>query len=130
MEVRAIDHVNLHIPADGIGAAVEFYEGKLGFETENVARFESGEKPFFSFRLADACVVHVRPDDEFEPPAGTNYDHVALVLDDDVEAVKAELAAADVEIEQELTPLGATGTAPAVYVRDPFGYLVELKATT
>jgi hypothetical protein len=26
------------------------------------------------------------------------------------------------------SPLGATGEAPAVYIRDPFGYRVELKA--
>ncbi|OYR64617.1 lactoylglutathione lyase, partial [Halorubrum ezzemoulense] len=36
---------------------------------------------------------------------------------------------AGVEVEKRLdSPLGATGEAGAVYVRDPFGYRVELKA--
>lgn len=48
----------------------------------------------------------------------------------DREAVVERLSAAGVNVEMELdAPLGATGRAPAVYVEDPFGYLLELKTT-
>jgi catechol 2,3-dioxygenase-like lactoylglutathione lyase family enzyme len=131
MDVSHIDHVNLRIPEDGVEDALEFYVERLGFEADRMDAFEAGEKPFFSIRLAPAHVIHLWPTDEFDEPTATNYDHVALVVDHDVETVKSRLADAGVEVDRELdAPLGATGTAPAVYVRDPFGYRVELKSAT
>jgi catechol 2,3-dioxygenase-like lactoylglutathione lyase family enzyme len=128
VHVRTIDHVNLRIPADGLSDARAFYADALGFELEGVERFETGEKPFFDVRLAPAHVIHLWPTKEFDAPEATNYDHVALVVEEPLEAVKATLTDAGVEVEQELdSPLGATGEAGAVYVRDPFGYRVELK---
>ncbi|MFD1513658.1 VOC family protein [Halomarina rubra] len=131
MDVRHIDHVNLRIPADGVEEALAFYVDRLGFDADRMDAFEAGEKPFFSIRLAPEHVVHLWPSEEFEPPTGTSYDHLALVVDHDVETVRARLDEAGVVVERELdAPTGATGTAPAVYARDPFGYRVELKAPT
>lgn len=127
MNVKAIDHVNLRIPVDDLSAAVQFYGDALGFEAENLDLYERGEKSFFSFRLSETSVIHVRPVDDFEPPSGHNYDHVALLVEESISEVKDRLVDAVVEIESELEPLGATGVAPAVYVRDPFGYLIEIK---
>ncbi|WP_435063462.1 VOC family protein [Halobaculum sp. EA56] len=128
MNVRTIDHVNLRIPGDGLADARAFYADGLGLDLEGVDRFESGEKPFFDVRLAPEHVIHLWPTEDFEPPEATNYDHVALVVEEDVETVKDRLAAAGIDVETELdSPLGATGEAGAVYVRDPFGYRVELK---
>ena len=127
MHVRAIDHVNLQIPVDGIETAVEFYDGLLGFDVENLELYESGEKGFFSFRLTETSVFHMRPMEDFQQPSGHSYDHVALLIDDPVDDVKQTLADAGVEIEKELEPLGATGVAPAIYVTDPFGYTIEIK---
>ncbi len=128
MDVSHIDHVNLRIPADGVEEAVEFYVDMLGFETDRMDAFESGEEPFFSIRLAPDHVVHLWPAEDFDPPTATNYDHLALVVEDDIDGITAELEAAGVVIQDRLeAPLGATGEAPAVYVRDPFGYTVELK---
>jgi len=131
MDVSHIDHVNLRIPAEGVTDALEFYVEGLGFEVDRMDAFEAGEKPFFSIRLAPTHVLHLWPTEAFDEPAATNYDHLALVVDHDVETVKSRLDDAGVEVERELdAPLGATGTAPAVYVRDPFGYRVELKSAT
>ncbi|UIP00106.1 VOC family protein [Halobaculum sp. CBA1158] len=128
MQVRAIDHVNLRIPADGLDDARAFYADGLGLELEGVERFESGDKPFFDVRLSPAHVIHLWPTESFEPPTATNYDHVALVVDESVETVIDRLDDAGIGVEKRLdAPLGATGEAAAVYVRDPFGYRVELK---
>ena len=128
MDVRSIDHVNLRIPECGVERAVGFYRDRLGFEVEGLERHRDGEQPFFDVRLAPAHVIHLWPTDEFDPPAGNNYNHVALIVESDVETVKERLSAVGVPVESELdSPLGATGRAPAVYVEDPFGYLVELK---
>ena len=130
MDVEAIDHVNLRIPkAGGVERATEFYVDVLGFTVEGFDLYPE-EKPFFSVRLSEDSVIHLWPTEEFETPhRRENYDHVALRLAEDVEDIKSRLDAGGVEIEQELEPLGATGVAPAVYVRDPFGYRVELKAS-
>ena len=128
MNVRALDHVNLRIPEDGAEAARRFYVDGLGFELDNYDRFEAGDKPFFDVRLTPDHVLHLRPTDGFVEPDGTAYDHLALVVEEDIETVKDRLADAGIEVERELdAPLGATGEADAVYVRDPFGYRVELK---
>jgi len=129
MDVRSIDHVNLRIPTDGVEAALDFYRDRLGFAIEGLDRYREGDQSFFDVRLAPEHVVHLWPTDEFEPPSGNSYNHLALVVEADIDAVKEALSAADVAVESELeSPLGATGRAPSVYVEDPFGYLVELKA--
>jgi len=131
MDVRSIDHVNLRIPTEGVEDALDFYRDRLGFAIEGLDRYRGGGQSFFDVRLAPEHVVHLWPTDEFEPPSGNGYNHLALVVEADVEAVKGDLSAADVAVESELeSPLGATGRAPSVYVEDPFGYLVELKAGT
>lgn len=128
MQARHIDHVNLRIPAGGVDDAREFYGEGLGFGIED-ALYAAGEKPFFDVRLSATAVVHLWPTDEFEPPTATNYDHVTVVVEESIDEIEAELDAADVAVEKTLDePLGATGEAPAVYVRDPFGYRIELKA--
>ncbi len=129
MNVRSIDHVNLRIPTEGVEAALDFYRDRLGFAIEGLDRYRDGDQSFFDVRLAPEHVVHLWPTDEFEPPSGNGYNHLALVVEADIEAVKEDLSAAEVAVESELeSPLGATGRAPSVYVEDPFGYLVELKA--
>lgn len=128
MNVEAIDHVNLHIPEDGVDEAVAFYRDGLGLELENLDLFEAGEKPFFSVRLASTHVVHVQPDPSFESPAAANFDHLAVTVSGDIDSLRDELDAAGIEVDRELEhPVGATGTNPAVYVTDPFGYRLELK---
>ena len=127
MNVRAIDHVNVRVPESRVDEAVEFYADTLGFEPEQLDAYRRGDRTLFSFRLGDTAVLHVRPVEEFSPPTGENYDHFALVVDETVEQIKDRLADAGVEIRREGNPLGATGRAPAVYVDDPFGYVIELK---
>jgi catechol 2,3-dioxygenase-like lactoylglutathione lyase family enzyme len=123
-----LDHVNLAVPADRVDDAVAFYRDTLGFELEDLDAYRAGDRPIFSIRLSETSLIHVSPSENFEPPAETNFDHVAIVVEESIEAIERELTAAGIEIEREARDLkGATGTAPAVYVRDPFGYRVEIK---
>lgn len=129
MDVRTIDHVNLRIPPDGIGEALEFYRDRLGFGIEGLDAHRAGEQSFFDVRLAPAHVVHLWPTDAFEAPSGNGFNHVALVVEGDVEWIKSALSEAEIAIDDEIeAPLGATGRSPAVYVTDPFGYRIELKS--
>ncbi|WP_049985175.1 VOC family protein [Halobellus rufus] len=129
MNGTAIDHVKLRIPDGGVETALAFYRDALGFDVDGMELYESGEKPFFSVRLAPGAVIHLEPDPSFDPASDRNaYDHVAVRIDDTIDGIADALSAADVEIDRRLEPLGATGVAPAVYVTDPFGYRIELKA--
>lgn len=128
MQADAIDHVNVRIPEERIDEAVTFYRDGLGFDTENLEAYRQGDRPLFSFRLCADAVIHVSPTDGFEPPGDANYRHYCIVIDADIDELKAVLAEADIEIQRESNPLGATGRNPAVYVEDPFGYTLELKA--
>lgn len=128
MNVTAIDHVNFRIPEDGIETALKFYTDRLGFQIEGLDAFRSGDQSFFDVRLAPAHVLHLWPTDAFDPPEGTNFDHVALLVEESIDELETTLNEADVEIINRLNaPLGATGHAPAVYLKDPFGYQIELK---
>ncbi|WP_255150041.1 VOC family protein [Halorarius halobius] len=127
MNGRHIDHANLRIPADGREPARQFYGEGLGFGIED-ARYEAGEKPFFDVRLSATGVIHLWPTESFDAPEATNFDHVCVVVEEDVESIKRRLDEADIAIDTELdSPLGATGEAGSVYVEDPFGYRIELK---
>jgi catechol 2,3-dioxygenase-like lactoylglutathione lyase family enzyme len=128
MEPSHLDHANLTIPADRVDDAVAFYRDALGFDLEDLDAYRAGDRPIFSIRLSATSLIHVSPSEEFEPPTGTNFDHLAVVVEESIDAIERELTEANIEIERAARDLkGATGTAPAVYVRDPFGYRVEIK---
>jgi len=127
VNARHLDHLTLRIPDDGEDAARAFYGETLGFPIE-YASYRAGETPFFDVRLAPTAVVHLRPTTAFDPPSDASYDHLCVVVDESLETIESELTQAGVDIERTLdAPTGATGRAGAVYVRDPFGYRVELK---
>jgi catechol 2,3-dioxygenase-like lactoylglutathione lyase family enzyme len=131
MEIKTIDHVNLRIPADDTERAIGFYRDELGFPIEGLEAHEADEQSFFDVHLAETHVLHLWPTTEFEPPSGNNYNHVALVVNTDIDSIKAELEKSNIDIQNEIQdPSGATGQAPAVYIADPFGYRIELKANT
>ena len=129
LTVSTIDHVNLRIPPDAIDELVDFYGDRLGFDIENRDRYERGEKGFVSVRLTPTEIIHFQPRDDFEPPTGGNYDHVAIAVEEGVEELREHLEGADIGIEREIDALGAVGSTPTVYFHDPFGYLVEVTTT-
>lgn len=128
VDVSAIDHLNLRIPSDGVEAATAFYGDRLGFEIEGLSQYRESELSFFDVRLTPEHVIHLWPTSTFDPPTGENFDHVAVVVETDVETLRDRLTDAGIEpVNEKSAPLGATGRAPAVYVEDPFGYVLELK---
>lgn len=129
MRVERIDHVTFRIPKDGVEAAVGFYTGVLGFEPVKLEAYRAGERTSFFFRMGETAMLTIRPVEAFTKPDDTNYDHCCLVVDTPLNEVKTLLGEHGISIEQERTPRGSQGRAPAVYLRDPFGYLLEIKET-
>ncbi len=127
MEVERIDHVNIMIPEDGVEAALTFYRDRLGFEPLKLDKYRQGERTSFAFRMGETSMLHVRPKKDFEKPEQKNFDHFCIMVDRTREEVKTVFD--EDEILREGTPWGPGGRAPAVYVEDPFGYVIEIKET-
>lgn len=130
MDVTHIDHINIRIPdtEEALENTVMFYRDVLGFEPKKLDLYRAGERTSFAFRLGDTAMLHIRPVEDFDRPEQENYDHFCLVIDADITDIKSMLAEHDIAIQRESEPWGATGRAPAAYIKDPFGYRIELKA--
>lgn len=116
--VRGIDHIVLraHDPA----ALTAFYRDVLGCRVERVAGMLTQLR-------AGRSLIDIVP--RADDAAGCNMDHLCLALSDaDVEQVAAWLAARGVAIGEIATRYGAEGYARSIYLTDPEGNGLELRA--
>jgi catechol 2,3-dioxygenase-like lactoylglutathione lyase family enzyme len=127
MKITEADHTNWRVR--DVGRSLGFYRDVLGLEPFGLEEYERGEHPLVSLRVTPGFILHLRPDPTFEPVSTGGYDHLALVVEDtNPEALAEYLEAAGVEIEStSRNVIGARGSGQALYVRDPDGYLIELK---
>ena len=127
MKITDADHTNWRVK--DLERSLHFYRDVLGLEPFGLEEYRSGERPIVSLRVTPTFILHLRPDPEFGPNPAGGYDHLALVVEGaDVEVLARRLEGASVEIEQRLEGVvGARGEGEALYVRDPDGYLIELK---
>ena len=128
MKGSGIDHVNIKIPENGVDDAINFYGGVLGFEPMKLEEFRNGDRTSFFFRISDDAVINIRLEENFQEPSDRNFDHFCIILDEKIDEVKEVLQENSIEILRNGTSLGAKGSGPGVYIRDPFGYRIELKA--
>jgi len=116
--VRALDHVQLAMPAGGEERAEAFYSGLLGFDRQ--AKPEPLASRGGCWFSDGAVAVHLGVDPDFRPARKA---HPALVVDD-LDGLVAALAAAG-------HPFRDDRDLPGVrrgYVDDPFGNRIELIA--
>ena len=127
MKITEADHTNWRVR--DVGRSLGFYRDVLGLEPFGLEAYERGEHPLVSLRVTPGFILHLRPDPTFEPTSTGGYDHLALVVEDTTpEALTEHLEAAGVEVESTSgNVIGARGSGQALYVRDPDGYLIELK---
>lgn len=121
MQIQRLDHLVL-TTADP-DACLEFYVNLLGMELD-----ESGGRCAVKFG-EQKLNIHRRPA-EFLPAARVptpGSADLCLIAAGPIEAVKAELEAKGVCIEEGIVPrTGAMGPIDSVYLRDPDGNLVEI----
>lgn len=117
--VRGLDHIVLRVRDAEV--STEWYRTKLGLEPLRLEEWRAGDAPFVSMRLDGATIIDLQ---EAESD-GTNMDHLAVVIEEDLEQV---IAAGDFEIIRGPNRLyGAQGWGHGVYVLDPDGNVVELR---
>jgi catechol 2,3-dioxygenase-like lactoylglutathione lyase family enzyme len=127
LKVVGADHTNFRVR--DLDASLGFYRDVLGLEPFGLEEYHRGERPIVSLRVTEQFILHLTPDPEFERGSTGGYDHLALVVEDAKPDELAEhLRKSDVEVEKQFESIsGALGEGPALYVRDPDGYRVELK---
>jgi catechol 2,3-dioxygenase-like lactoylglutathione lyase family enzyme len=127
LRIIAPDHTNWRVR--DLEASLSFYRDILGLEPFGLEEYRRGERPLVSLRVTQDFILHLTPDPEFERGPTGGYDHLALVVEDaKPDELAKHLREAGVEVERQFESItGARGEGPALYVRDPDGYRIELK---
>lgn len=120
LRVTALDHIVLVV--GDVERSVAWYRDRLGLEVLRFDEWQAGRVPFPSVRVDEGTIIDILAG----PRAGTNVDHLCLVVEPtDLAAVAA---AGDVDVvEGPVTRWGARGDGTSLYVRDPDGNMVELR---
>jgi len=127
LKVVGPDHTTFRVK--DLDASLGFYRDVLGLEPFGLEEYRRGERPIVSLRVTDQFILHLSPDSEFERGSTGDFDHLALVVEDaEPDELAEHLRKTGVEVEQQFDSItGARGEGPALYIRDPDGYRIELK---
>ncbi|MDQ3892036.1 MAG: VOC family protein [Actinomycetota bacterium] len=127
MRVTSADHTNWRVR--DLEASLGFYRDALGLEPFGLEEYRRGERSLVSLRVTESFILHLTPDPGFERGPTGGYDHLALVVEGtQPDELAKRLQRMGVEVEKQFESIvGARGAGPALYVRDPDGYRVELK---
>ena len=120
--IEDLDHIVLIVR--DVERSVAWYRDKLGLEPARLDEFRRGETPFASMRINATTVIDLLPGE----PAGKNVDHVALVVDPDVDLEALVTSGAFDVRAGPMRIWGARGYGLGLYVADPDGHVVELKS--
>jgi catechol 2,3-dioxygenase-like lactoylglutathione lyase family enzyme len=127
LRIDTPDHTNWRVR--DLEASLSFYRDALGLEPFGLEEYRRGERPLVSLRVTQDFILHLTPDPAFKRGPTGGYDHLALVVEDaEPDDVAKRLQRIGIEVEEQFESItGARGEGPALYVRDPDGYRIELK---
>jgi len=118
---QCIDH--LVLVCRDVEATLAWYQGHLGLDPVRLDEWRAGTVPFPSLRVDPHTIIDLIAG--LDDHTG-HLDHVCFVVTrDEIEQVRA---AGELVIESEGERFGARGVAHSIYVTDPDGLTVELRA--
>ena len=127
-ELEGLDHVVLLV--EDMAAAETFYTEVIGCTVDRalpeygMLQIRAGASLIDLVDIGSAEGAWAKPD----IAGGRNMDHVALATGPwDEAALRAHLAAYQVDIVEEGLRYGAKGEGYSVYIKDPSGNTIELK---
>lgn len=133
IRVSGLDHLVLRVR--DLEQSLGFYRDVLGLPIEFLEDYRAGRRPFVSARTG-AQLIDLVPDPTYDAEAGLSsggFLHLCVRLQaPSLAAAVPLLRQRGVEMIEE-TPvprMGATGMGLSIYVRDPDGYIIELKEET
>ncbi|MFB6241752.1 MAG: VOC family protein [Candidatus Nanosalina sp.] len=127
MNPEKIDHINLKIPKNSVEDTLSFYRDFLGMKPFRLEKYRHDERTSFFLKTESGQMLNIRPSTDFQEPEEENLDHFCIQVDKDSEKIREEAEEQGYRVVGTGNPLGSEGRNPAVYVKDPFGYKIELK---
>jgi len=133
LTVTALDHFVLRVR--DLDRSIGFYRDLLGLPIECLDEYRAGTRPFVSARIGGQLIDLV-PDPSYDAEAGLRsggFMHLCVRVTGSLERdvlPRVRNTAVEVIEDAPMIRLGATGYGPSIYVRDPDGYVVELKEET
>jgi catechol 2,3-dioxygenase-like lactoylglutathione lyase family enzyme len=129
IRVASLDHFVLRVR--DLDTALAFYRDTLGLGIEMLDEYRAGTRPFVSARVGTQLIDLV-PDPTYDPLDGSRAGgllHFCVEVMPPLSAIIPWLKGKGVEVieDQPVSRLGARGVGLSIYVRDPDGYVVELK---
>jgi catechol 2,3-dioxygenase-like lactoylglutathione lyase family enzyme len=124
VEVIGFDHVVFKV-AD-TRRAVAWYHDRLGLEVLRLDEWERGEVLFVSVRIDATTIIDLLE----VAPSGSNVDHVCVVVAPGTDLAAVAASGAFDVLDGPAVRWGAQGDGTSLYVRDPDGNVIELRAYT
>lgn len=130
LRVTALDHFVLRVR--DLDRSIGFYRDVLGLPIECLDEYRAGTRPFVSARVGGQLIDLV-PDSSYDAESGLRsggFLHLCVRIAGSLERdVLPSVRAREVDVIEDapMIRLGATGYGRSIYVRDPDGYVVELK---
>ncbi len=124
IEVRAMDHIVLRV-AD-VERSLAWYSEMLGLDPVRVEEWRAGECPFPSVRISDDTIIDLITGGA--DLSKRNLDHFCLVVTpQSLETVRAANTF-NIVRDPDTALFGARGYANGLYIADPDGNEIELRA--
>ena len=126
MEFEALGLEHIALQVEDMDRAQEFYVGLLGCTIYRI----NPDVPLVQMRFGDHLIDLLPGGGAHQGPQKEGIHHFCLsVRCDDMGALAAELARKGAKVDGEVrTQHGAYGVTDSLYLIDPDGYTVELKA--
>ena len=124
VQVVAMDHIVLRV--SDVKRSLDWYANELGLEPVRVEEWQAGECPFPSVRISEGTIIDLIEGEVDQ--VRRNLDHFCMVVSaesmDEVRTSGRFRIVRDPDFEL----FGARGMADGLYIADPDGNEIELRA--
>ena len=124
VQITAMDHIVLRV--SNVEQSLHWYTEQLGLGPVRVEEWSAGESPFPSVRVSEDTIIDLIAG-EIDLDA-RNLDHFCMVVSAADLAAVRESGAFTIVRDPDFELYGARGYADGLYISDPDGNEIELRA--
>ena len=124
LDVTAMDHIVLRV--SDVERSLDWYANMLGLQPVRLDEWRAGECPFPSVRVSAGTIIDLISGEVAHD--ARNLDHFCLVVTAESMDEVRQSNAFDIVRDPDFALFGARGMADGLYIRDPDGNEIELRA--